>query len=190
MSVYRSHADPPISLADRVRQLNENLATLAVRLKDAIAEIISKAVAQAVHDGVNGLLGNSDLTHRHSGPGLNRSQQDNWQAGPERDPWAGDEDEDEGRQWNYGQPAPARTDRRSRWTEAARAAAQTALWWLRQQPKKRPLLTTTLVALAGGCAALVAGPTLVGCLTVAVSVVSLLLTTDSTRSAAEMLGVG
>jgi hypothetical protein len=187
MSAYRSHADPPATLADRVRQLNENLATLAVRLKDAIAGIISKAVAQAVHDGVNGLLGNDGL---HHGFGQSRRQNDGWQTGGERDPWADDQDDEQGTSWRYSQPPAPEPNHNCRWTEATRAAAQTALWWLRQQPLKRPVLTTTLVALAGGCAALVAGPTLVGCVTVAVSVVSLLLTADSTRSAAEMLASG
>jgi hypothetical protein len=186
MSAYRAHADPPATLADRVRQLNENLATLAVRLKDAIAGIISKAVAQAVHDGVNGLLGNGELLHRNQGFGQSRRQHDPWQVETEEDGW---QDEDQEQAWRYGQPAPQATQT-CRWTEAARAAAQTALWWLRQQPRRRPMLTTTLVALAGGCAALVAGPTLVGCVTVAVSVVSLLLTADSTRSAAELLAAG
>ena len=32
---YRAHADPPPSLADRLKQLNDNLQDLAVRLKDA-----------------------------------------------------------------------------------------------------------------------------------------------------------
>jgi hypothetical protein len=181
MSGYNAHADPPTTLADRVRQLNENLATLAVRLKDAIAEIISKAVAQAVRDGVSGLLGNG-------GPfGQTRRLRDPFRDGAEDDPWSDDRDEDQAYPWHCTEPTPQRP---SRWTEAARAAAQTALWWLRQQPRKRPVLTTTLVALAGGCAALVAGPTLVGCVTVAVSLVSLLLTADSTRSAAEMLAAG
>ena len=58
---YRGHAGPPPrALTGPVRQLDDNLQRLAVRSKDAIAAAIGGAVAEAVKDGVNGLLGGDD----------------------------------------------------------------------------------------------------------------------------------
>src|SRR5262249_42473908 len=62
---YRAHADPPPkTLTDRVRQLNDNLQRLAVRWKDASAAAIGRAVADAVRDGVSGLLGVEEQPQR------------------------------------------------------------------------------------------------------------------------------
>ena len=187
MSVpYRAHADPPKTLTDRVRQLNDNLQRLAVRLKDAIAAAIGRAVAEAVKDGVNGLLGGDEADRSRDDFGDYRSRRQGWEADNQQhedDPWRDDDEE---------LPIPPRPVRstNSRWKEAVRAAMQTGLWWLRQQPTKRPILTTTLVALAAGSAAFIAGPTLVACVGVVASVVGLLMTTDSATAAAELIGTG
>jgi hypothetical protein len=184
---YRAHADPPVSLADRLRQLNDSLQRLALRLKDAIAGAIGKAVAEAVRDGVNGLLGGEDEAEQtrddfYGGLRQGRHGWDDEEERHEDDPWYDGAEE---------LPIPPRPARRvnSRWREAVRAAMQTALWWLRQQPCKRPILTTAVVALAAGSAAFVAGPTFAACVGVLASVVSLLLTADSARSAAELIGL-
>jgi len=187
---YRAHADPPktLTLTDRLRRLNDNLQRLAARLKDSIAAAIGKTVAEAVKDGVSDLLGVEDEPEprRDAYPG-GYGHGRHWEEGDDYGRYGGDP-------WRYQDedppplPKPGRGD--GRWKEAVRAAMQTALWWLRRQPTRRPMLTTTLVALAAGSAALVAGPTLVACVSVAASVVSLLLTAESTGTAAELIADG
>src|SRR5262249_56829325 len=97
---YRAHADPPPrTLTDRVRQLNDNLQHLAIRLKDAIAAAIGRAVADAVRDGVSGLLGVEegqqrglechDDRYRLGRPGLGGpdgrpGEDDRWRAGADQ----------------------------------------------------------------------------------------------------------
>src|SRR5262245_1197035 len=107
---YRAHADPPRTLTDRLRQLNDDLQRLAVRLKDAIASAIGRAVADVVRDGVNGLLGGDD------GPDHSRDDFD----GPRfrRQGWDDDEQEDD--PWRADElPIPPRRARtNSRWKEA------------------------------------------------------------------------
>jgi len=176
---YRAHADPPITLTDRVRQLNDNLQDLALRLKDAIATAVGRAVAQAVRDGVNALLG---AREEHPDPKRfdGRPQADRRAWDDEDAPWFDPAEE-------VVPPAQPARPAANRWKEAGRAALQTALWWLRQQPRRRPILTTTLVAVAAGSVALVAGPGFAACVSVIASIASLLLTDDSARSAADLL---
>src|SRR4051812_372632 len=57
MTVNRAHAGQPPTLAGRVRQLNDSLQQLALRLKDAIATAVSGAVGEAVRDAVRAVLG-------------------------------------------------------------------------------------------------------------------------------------
>jgi hypothetical protein len=172
-------------LTDRVRQLNDSLQHLAIRLKDAIAAAIGRAVAEAVRDGVSGLLGVQEQPQR----GLEHYD-DHYRFG--RHDWDDQDDRrDEDDLWRDDDrlPIPSKPARRpnSRWKEAVRAAMQTGLWWLRQQPTKRPVLTTTLVALAAGSAAFVAGPTLAACVSVVASVVGLLMTAETPTTAAELI---
>ena len=109
---YRAHADPPLTLTDRVRQLNDNLQHLAVRLKDAIATAVGRAVAQAVRDGVNALLGARD--GRPDPEGFDdRSQADpaDW-GDDEDDPWF--DPADGGRAPRQSRPDPPSTAGRRR----------------------------------------------------------------------------
>src|SRR5687767_4448006 len=60
MSLYPSHADPPLGLAGRLYSLNETLRSLASRLRDSIAQAVGGAVANAIRDVVRSLLGEQD----------------------------------------------------------------------------------------------------------------------------------
>src|ERR1700733_10628358 len=54
---YDAHTGPPRTLADRLRELNESLRSLAVRQKDAIARAVGSMASDAVRDAVRCLLG-------------------------------------------------------------------------------------------------------------------------------------
>src|SRR5262245_25862343 len=57
MTRHRTQHDPPVTLADRLRLLNDSLQALAIRLKDAIASAVSQSVKETVQDAVRSLLG-------------------------------------------------------------------------------------------------------------------------------------
>jgi hypothetical protein len=155
---------------------------------DAFASAIGWAVADAVRDGVGGLLGVEE------GPQRGLEYHDDRHRFGRHDWDDHDDHRDEDDPWRDDDrlPIPSKPARRtnSRWKEAVRAAMQTGLWWLRQQPTKRPVLTTTLVALAAGSAAFVAGPTLVACVSVVASVVGLLMTAETPTTAAGLIADG
>jgi hypothetical protein len=190
MHSYHAHADPPRTLADRLHGLDDNLQALAARLKDAIASAVSSALGQAICNAIRRLLGGPGKNTRPSEPfsgygGDSRSSYDGFER---RDDWASGEDnlwaEDS---YEPVRPPSSSPSAASRWSDALRAAVQTALWWLRTQPCRKPLLTTALLALGAGGVALVAGPTFAACVSVVASVASLLLTTDSARTAGELV---
>src|SRR5262245_7998586 len=151
MTRHRTQHDPPVTLADRLRLLNDSLQALAVRLKDAIASAVSQSVKETVQDAVRSLLGvDAEQTPQQQQPFHNDFHHSHPYQYPEDDLWHDGEAEE---------IAPSMShNRRTRWQEAVRAALQTGLWWLKR-PGRRPVLTTTLLALAAGSVALLAGPT-------------------------------
>jgi hypothetical protein len=190
MHSYHAQADPPRTLADRLRSLDENLQALAARLKDAVATAVSTALGQAIRDAIRRLLGGPGQTTRtcDAFAGYGRETRGSYDGFERRDDWARDDDNF----WGEDSYEPVRPRTLSatgvaRWSGALRAALQTALWWLRTQPCRKPLLTTALLALSAGSVALFAGPTFAACVSVVASVASLLLTTDSARTAGELV---
>ena len=194
MYPYRSNADPPQSLANRLRSLNDSLQGLAARLKDTIAEAVGSTISQAIRDFVRRLLGNQNRRSQeetdsyrrfHDSPDRSRHRFDedrDWHE-REEDPWS----DEEKQEWT----APSRPESSPRSSQrvpdAFRTAVQTALCWLHSQPFRRPVLSAVIVALATGGTALIAGPTLAAGVSVIASVASLVLTTDSVRSACGIL---
>jgi hypothetical protein len=195
VNCHDAHPGPLPTLADRLRCLNDSLLSLAARLKDAIASTVGNAVSQAVRDLVRSLLGQREY------------------ARPDDRPWPGDFDDQRDAESSIGfdaagrgfaedeevfhqggrrrpgcdvLPEPAAPARR--WPDALRAAVQAGLCWVRDRPLRRPGLTAVLVGLAAGGTALVVGPAVAACLSVAASLASMLLTSDSARSIAEFLG--
>src|SRR5260370_32030390 len=63
MPVYSAPPAPPLTLSGRLRQLNDSLQDLALRLRDGIAAAVGRAVALAAADGVRALLGVAEETH-------------------------------------------------------------------------------------------------------------------------------
>jgi hypothetical protein len=183
MTGFHAHADPPRTFGDRLEQLNENLHSLSVRLKDAIANAVSIAVGDAIRDAVRSILGKQEsppLEESYSRP-----------PDRERDSW----EESAEFRWNEEddyrpRPEEHSTERNhtpSRWSNALSMAAQTALWWLQQQPRRRPVLTTTIVAVAAGVTAFIAGPALAAGVGVFASAVGLLMTANAAKTAGEHL---
>lgn len=194
MNTYHAHADPPRTLPERLAQLNQNLQVMAGRLKDAIASVVGKMIGQAIRDVLRRMLGDQEQPgepDRFTGR-FDRESRDPYGGRYERDhdAWYDDRDDpwsEENQEAVYSASASS-IIMSSRWGDAFRTAAQTALWWLRTQPCRRPFLATTIVALTAGGTALFAGPTLAACVGVVASVASLLLTADSVRTASEMAG--
>src|ERR1700676_1220363 len=52
---------PPRPLAERLRQLNDNLQALGERLKASIASIVGETISETVGDAVRRLLGAKEL---------------------------------------------------------------------------------------------------------------------------------
>jgi hypothetical protein len=187
MNQYGS-LDPPLTLTERLSRLNDSLQSLGVRLKASIASLVGDAIGEAVRDSVRNLLGSKEVPsnpyhdHRdHHAPAHSHDRVDNpW---GEEDRWSGTDDE----VYATARDTPAAgSDKHNRWGNAMSAALQACLWFLKQQPRRRPLLTTVCVTLAAGVTGFIAGPLLAASAGVLASVASLLLTAESSKSAAEL----
>jgi hypothetical protein len=190
MNAYHAHADPPRTLTERLRQLNDSLRSLGERLKASIAAVVGDAVADAVRDALHKLLGGNEASV------LNERQdyRDRYDYRDPRDsrlanPWRDDDDrrsEDAAFRTQESR-TPAKADGSSqRWRNALSAALQTALWWLKHQPTCRPVLTAVAVALAAGVTGFVAGPVIAAGAGVVASVGGLIFTANASQSAAEI----
>jgi hypothetical protein len=204
MHYPHSHADPPHTLKERLRQLNENLQALGERLKNSIATVIGATIAEAVKDAIRRLLGLAQPGGIIIPPYGPEPWYDDRNSRWERDGVRGWDREDRG--WNREQedyddgwdrqdndyrspdrePEPATNEQCNRWRNAWTSGLQTALWWLKYQPSRRPVLATITVTLAAGFTAFVAGPVFAAGVGVLASIASLLLTADATKSAAEL----
>jgi hypothetical protein len=191
MHSYHAHADPPHTLADRLHSLDYNLQAVAARLKDAIASAVSTTLGQAIRDAIRKLLGGPGQSTRPSDAfaSYGRESRGSYEGLERRDEWARYDDDNLWGEDSYElvRPRSPSTSAASRWSNALRAAVQTALWWLRTRPCRKPLLTTAIVALSAGGVALFAGPTFAACVSVVASVAGLLLTADSARTAGELV---
>jgi hypothetical protein len=195
MNYYHAHADPPRSLASRLRSLNDNLQELASRLKEAIASAVSSTLGQAIRDLIRQLLGDEESRpgerRSYGGAFEDQSRSRSYGKFDREDRYWEDRDDDrwneEKEDWKEPAQTPSNSGNGRRLNVAFSTAIQSALWWLRTQPCRRPVLTTTLVALAAGGTALIAGPTLAAGVSVIASIASLLLASDSARSACSIL---
>lgn len=176
----------PMSLVDRLHQLNDTLHSLALKLKDSIAGAVSNAVGQVIRDVMRKVLGVEDEPLSRPDP-LERFDPDH---DPRHDPWDDlDNETDSEEEWTPRQPPQQDRARGQRWKDALRAGVQTGLWWLRHQQGKRPILTTASLALITGSAAYLLGPTLAGCVSVIASISSLLVTADAAHSVFGWVGL-
>ena len=188
MNHHYGSPDPPRTLAERLGRLDDGLRHLDWRLKESVAALVGDCVADAVRDGVRGLLGVEDPRRDHRdyrddapyrGPAPYRDDVD--------DPWG-----EQGRRWDDDDDgyATAREtnapgeDHGRRWRDAAVAALHAALRSLRREPR-RPVLTTVAVALAAGLACFVAGPALAAAAAVLAAVAVMVFARDALRPAAE-----
>src|SRR5205085_1820296 len=57
MTSFDPRGEPPMTLAGRLRRLNDSLRSLAARLKDGIAAAVGEAAAGAARDAIRTLLG-------------------------------------------------------------------------------------------------------------------------------------
>lgn len=184
MSRHRS-ADPPHTLIARLERLNDSLATLGDRLKDAISATIGEAASEAVRDAVRGLLGSSPQERFHGHYTKPRYEEDDWAE--DDDLW-----QHESRQnLACGREAvghPARGD--SPWGLALTAMAQAGLAWVRENTTRRPFLTAMLAVLSAGAAALLAGPVLGAGTGVLASIAGLIFTADAVTAVGELAVIG
>jgi hypothetical protein len=183
MNDFHSHADPPRTLGERLAELNDNLHSLSVRLKDAIAHTVSTAVGDAIRDALRNILGRSDSTPRDQGFHQTIGQDPSLWEDSESPRWHDEEDLFPRHQDRHHQRKKTST----RWGNALGMALQTGLWWMRQQPRRRPVLTTTVVAVAAGVTAFLAGPTLAAGVGVLASAASLFMTASTAKTAGEQL---
>jgi len=180
--IHHHQLGPPLTLAERLEQLNDNLQSLRDRLKEAIASAIGTTVADAVRDAIRGLLGEQENPPSY--------QNNDWEEDhrtwhdPDDDPWM---DRDRYDSDARGFHAPSHRTSNKRLHNAIGAALQSSLWWLRQQKSRRPVLTTSVVALAAGVTAFFYGPALAAGVGLLASVAGLVLTAESASSAAESL---
>jgi len=169
------HADPRLTLAQRLDRLNDTLQSLGQRLKESIAEAVSSAVSGAVRDALCGLLGTLNEPDRFDDRPWHQDLDEPSWRNPDRPLWADNEE-------FVPRDRPSRSCRRqvpSRWSEALGVAVQAGVCWLRHQPRRRPVLTAVVVALAAGLTALLAGPAVGAGAGVLASTAGLLLTADA-----------
>src|SRR5262245_17809310 len=178
MVKYRARAGPP-GLASRLRRLNDELQSLAGRLKEAIAGAVAGAAASAVRDALRTLLGAPVSPPRRGPP---REAEDGLYDD------GGWEELDEGL-WPDDEERPELSPPRGRdgaagaGTAMLRAAVGAGLCWLRTLPGRRPALAAVLLGAACG-AALAAGPAAAACAGIVASAAGLLLTADAAKAAA------
>ncbi len=173
---------PPLTLAERLEQLNSNLESLGDQLKEAIAKTIGTTVAEAVRDAVRGLLGEQEIPESYNSNDW-RDDRRSWHE-IDNDPWM-DQDRFEEDYQRRHSITNQTTNKRLR--NAIGAAVQTSVWWLKQQKTKRPVLTTSMVALAAGVTAFFYGPAVAAGVGLLASVAGLVLTAESASSAIESL---
>jgi hypothetical protein len=144
----------PLTLAQRLARLNDNLQALGEKLKSAIASLIGGAIAEAIRDVIRSLLGGE----QDSQPRPFSNHLDGWD-----DPGWQDEDPRWSREEDFfpasrHEPPACKQEPAQRWRHAWTAGLQTALWWLARQSCRRPIVTTVAVSLAVGVTGYVAGP--------------------------------
>jgi hypothetical protein len=193
MNAYHAHVEPPRTLTERLHQLNDQLRSLGERLKASIAGLIGEAVADAVREAVRRLLGGRQMPPE--GPfceqrnPYGRSDHRDYRDDRMDDPW----NEDDGR-WSGDNdegsiPVPSTADAdnpANRWRNAMRAGLQSLLFIIKHLPCRRPVVTAVCVTLAAGVTGFVAGPVLAAGAGVLASVAGLVLTAESSKSAAEI----
>jgi hypothetical protein len=154
------------SVRDRLVRLADTLGHLKVRVREAVATELGRAVADAVRDLLTAVLRSrpvvdEDADERRSRQGPTdpradrRPPRDPW-ADDDPDPWAGDdprEDPDEHRH----QPEPSTTSppRSASWASAVSVGAVLARWLLTRRLTLWPCVG---VGVALGAAALAGGP--------------------------------
>lgn len=185
--IHHSTLSPPLTLAERLDQLNDNLHTLGDRLKEAIASAIGTTAAEAVRDAIRGLLGEPENSPSYSPRDWSeddRSWHERTWDDPSQNPWM--ERDRQEPEWRSLHPHAQRTSN-IRLRNALGAALQSSLFWLRQEKSRRPVLTTSLIALTAGVTAFFYGPALAAGVGLLTSVASLIMTAESASSAAESL---
>jgi hypothetical protein len=193
MNSYHAYADPPRTLAERLHQLSDQLQSLGERLKASIASLIGQTVADAVREAVRRLLGGKQMLpeepFREQRNPDGRSDHRDYRDDRINDPW----NEDGGR-WSGDDdegpiPAPSTADADNpskRWRNAMSAAVQSLLFIIKHMPCRRPVLTAVCITAVAGVTGFVAGPALAAGAGVLASVAGLVLTAESTKSAAEI----
>lgn len=183
---YHHQLGPPLTLAERLAQLNDNLQSLGDQLKEAIARAIGTTVSDAVRDAIRGLLGDPECPASYQTRDW-REEDRSWRErswdDPMHDHWMDRSEMDTEDRQRHRRTTTARLN------QAIGAALQTSLWWLREQKSRRPILTTGAVALAAGVAAFFYGPALAAGVGLLASVAGMVLTAESANSAAERLAV-
>jgi hypothetical protein len=174
---------PPLTLTERLEQLNDNLQSMGERLKEAIAGAIGTTVAEAVRDAVHGLLTKPEAEPNFQNQRWQDDRRQDRRWAEDTDPWSqpdwrDPEDpwqdrSDDPHQYRGSHPTQAGNNRLGK---AMTAALQTTLLWLQEQKCCRPVLATGAVALTAGLAAFFYGPSLAAGVGVLASMASLLLT--------------
>ena len=165
MNTYRGRADPPRSLAERVRRVDDSLRAMMEDVKTSIATVVGEAIADAVRDAIQRLLGGE----RRPIEPTRREVRDPW----EHDPWA-DERDDGWSEVEEDFPPRLATKPDSRWREVAGAALTAALWCLKNPPSRRAFLATAGMTLVAGAAAFLVGPAFASCAGVVASLAGML----------------
>ena len=166
MNNYRGRADPPRSLAERVRRVDDSLRTMMEEVKTSIASVVGEAIADAVRDAIHRLLGGG----RRPIEPTRREYRDPW----EHDPWAEEREDDWSEIEEHVPPPRLATKPGTRWREAARAALTATLWCVKHPPSRRAFLSTVGMTLAAGTAAFLIGPAFAGCAGVVASLAGIL----------------
>jgi hypothetical protein len=210
MPLHNHSPGRSLTLKERLRRLNDSLATLGRRLHDSVATVVGSAVAEAVRDGVRRLLDQVNPTpvlkddpprreYLRRGDPFDDDRFDNGDYYREPGGWPRGqsnefaEDQNEGGLWSdryESEPElPSREPEAenrpvNRLEYAVTTAVAAGSWWMQQHKLRRPVLTTLAVAVAAGIAAFFAGPAAAVGLGVLSAVGGMVLTADALSTAA------
>jgi hypothetical protein len=173
------------SLAARLDRLRETFDHFYQQLRDALAQSIGRAVADAVRDAVYHLLDTDPP--RYAAPSWRRPEEDSpWEE--DRDPW-----DDGPRTWHQTRASfheerddpPAEVPSDQNFRRAALAGLEAAAWWLRLRRGRRVLLGALALGGLAFVASYFGGPVVAAAVAVAVSAAALLALLRGARAVAD-----
>jgi hypothetical protein len=146
------------SIRDRLVRLADTLGQLKVRVREAVATELGRAVADAVRDLLTAVLRSRPVVEEDADERRFRSRPTNSWADDDPDPWADDEprdDPDGDHLRPQPDPSPTAPPRSASWAPALSVGVVVARWLLTRRLRPWPCIG---VGVAIGAAALIGGP--------------------------------